>query len=414
MGMAMKQGQRAWLMVAGLWLVMALLYGSGASVTGLFYKPLSAFFHTSRAQISLLSSLFGIGACLGSVSTGWLLGRFNPRYAMALGALVEGAGFFLAYHTHSFHLLLLCYGMVGAGVGLSTLIPGALIVGNWFGGRPGLAMGVAMTGPTLGGSVIVMIISASMARWGWRASYLLLMTPALLALPVIYLLRTHPEGEFAPRQRRTAPAAGLEVAQAVRTREFWLIVLAQLICGSVANGILAHLVVYLQGLNYPTRQAAAALSTALALTFIGKISLGAAADHLGSRLTLLIDTLVEASAAIFLIGAARGFMLVAAVGAFGISWSAPVALLPLLTIESLGLRRYGGIAGLTMIAYTAGSALGPYTAGRVFDSTGGYGAVFIAFAIAAVTAGLAVQACRPLAVLAAGLPTPAEPSAIRA
>ncbi|HLH76950.1 MAG TPA: MFS transporter [Candidatus Binataceae bacterium] len=410
----MKQRHRAWLMVAALWLIMALLYGSGASVTGLFYKPLSSFFHTTRAQISLLSSLFGIGACVGSLTTGWLLGRLNPRYAMALGAVLEGTGFLLAYHVHSFHLLLLCYGMVGAGVGLSTLIPSALIVGNWFGARPGLAMGVAMTGPTLGGSVIVMVISASMAHWGWRTSYLLLMTPALLALPVIYLLRSHPEGEFAPRQTHATLAPGLEVAQAVRTREFWLIVLAQLICGSVANGILAHLVVYLQGLSYPTHQAAAALSAALALTFVGKISLGAAADHLGSRLTVMIDALVEASAAILLIGAARGFILVAAVGAFGISWSAPVALLPLLTIESLGLRRYGGIAGLTMVAYTAGSALGPYTAGRVFDATAGYNAAFIAFAIAAVTAGLAVQACRPLAVISAGLPAPAQPSVVGA
>ena len=51
-------------------------------------------------------------------------------------------------------------------------------------------------------------------------------------------------------------------------------------------------------------------------------------------------------------------------------------LLPLLTAESLGLKRFGSISGLTGLAQTFGAALGPLVSGRIFDLTNSYTTAF--------------------------------------
>jgi MFS family permease len=54
-------------------------------------------------------------------------------------------------------------------------------------------------------------------------------------------------------------------------------------------------------------------------------------------------------------------------------------LIPLLIAESLGLRRYGALTGITSISATIGSTLGPLVAGRVFDVTHSYTSAFELF-----------------------------------
>ncbi len=54
-------------------------------------------------------------------------------------------------------------------------------------------------------------------------------------------------------------------------------------------------------------------------------------------------------------------------------------LLPLLTAESLGLRRFGLLSGLAGLAQTFGAAIGPLVSGRIFDLTGSYSAAFELF-----------------------------------
>ena len=56
-------------------------------------------------------------------------------------------------------------------------------------------------------------------------------------------------------------------------------------------------------------------------------------------------------------------------------------LIPLLIAESLGLRRYGALTGITSIAATIGSTLGPLVAGRVFDVTHSYTSAFELFIV---------------------------------
>jgi OFA family oxalate/formate antiporter-like MFS transporter len=386
----------AWLTVAGAWLVCALLFGSAIPTSGLYYRAVTLAFHTSRAGVSLLTSVGAVGMCLGALVSGAMLIRWPAPRVIMIGALLEAMGFVWASRAHTFGLLLGANGLLGLGVGIGALIPVSFIIGNWFGTGAGLAMGLAMTGTSIGGSAMALIINFLLGNWGWRTAYWVLALPVVLIIvPLSLLLRAAPAQSAGP----DTPAPhlhGLEVGAALRGREFWLIALCQFLFGAVAAGILAHLPSYLQGLGYHAGQAALAVSVALGITAIGKISLGLASDRIGSRLTVSLNFLLEGVGVVLLIGAVRPACLIAGIACYGVSWGAPLALLPLLTIESLGLKRYGAISGLTNLAFTAGNVVGPLAAGRVFDLTGSYRPAFVAMALAVVIDALAVLACRPL------------------
>jgi nitrate/nitrite transporter NarK len=70
--------------------------------------------------------------------------------------------------------------------------------------------------------------------------------------------------------------------------------------------------------------------------------------------------------------------------------------MPLVMIESLGLKRLGSIMGITGIFFTLGAAVGPIATGRIFDATGSYGIAIASFFAMVLMCAVAIFGCRPL------------------
>ena len=70
--------------------------------------------------------------------------------------------------------------------------------------------------------------------------------------------------------------------------------------------------------------------------------------------------------------------------------------MPLMMIESLGIKRFGSVYGITSIFFTAGAAVSPVVTGRVFDQTGSYSVVIASFAVMFMACALAISGCRTL------------------
>ena len=79
---------------------------------------------------------------------------------------------------------------------------------------------------------------------------------------------------------------------------------------------------------------------------------------------------------------------------YGLSVAAPLMLLPLLTAESLGLKRFGLLVGYAGVAQTVGAALGPLVAGRIFDQSGSYTSAFELFIVINLLGAVAAWTCR--------------------
>jgi len=55
--------------------------------------------------------------------------------------------------------MLIAYTILRFGLGLSTFVPTALVISNWFGERRGIALGIVMGGQSLGGMVMAPLVS---------------------------------------------------------------------------------------------------------------------------------------------------------------------------------------------------------------------------------------------------------------
>ena len=80
----------------------------------------------------------------------------------------------------------------------------------------------------------------------------------------------------------------------------------------------------------------------------------------------------------------------------GVGYSATASLIPAMVSDRFSRRHFGAIVGFGLIGSAAGSATGPWMAGRLYDATGSYTLAFLIAAGCGVAAGLAGWRARTL------------------
>ncbi len=390
---------RAWLVVLSLFITLFLVFGTSVESFGVFVPYLLRHFGWSRTELSFAFTATALVAGVAGLFVGWLLDRVEAALVLSVSAVLSGLAFIAASQANSYESFIACYLILGVGVGGCTMMSCSVVVANWFGERRGLAMGITMMGTSFGGMVLVPAVDYAIRSGGWRFGYQVMAAPIfLILLPLlIFVVRGKPpavtdEGAA----QAAAPVEGLELGEALRTRSFWLISLVYFIYAFVAGSMVVHVIVHLIGIGYKPSSAALTLSAIFLCASAGKIGFGILADKVGGRTALLIDFLIETVGIFLLLGAQSPVILLAFAVLFGLSFEAQLALGPLVTAESLGLKRYGSISGAEFLFVTTGAAIGPLVSGRIFDLTHSYQEAFVLFIGMLVVAGVASMGCLPL------------------
>jgi MFS family permease len=399
MSLGRESARRAWLIVAALFFTLFFIWGSGYNTAGVFFTPVIRSFGWSRSRLSTMQTVLAIAAGVSAPFIGWILDRIEARIVMAAGAITAGCGFAVASIAHSYAAMVAAYVLIGLGVGAATLLPCSMVIANWFGKSRGLAMGAAMAGTSAGGMVMTLISDRAIRVGGWRFGYLVLAAPVfLIVVPIILLLvRTRPQRAQPSTVAQAAAALpGMEVSAALNTRSFWMLAVATLCFAVAVSGTNLHTVPYLIGIGYAPARAAFALSVMLACGGMGKLALGWVADRIDARKALAGALLGMALGISLLTVAHHRVPLIGFVAIYGLSFGGPLALLPLVSAESMGLKRFGSLYGLIGFFHTIGSAAGPVIAGRVFDLRGTYSYAFETFIVLLIIGSAAASACTPL------------------
>ncbi len=417
--------RQGWIVVGAIFVTMFFIWGainSGA----VFFVPILKSFGWTRARLSVAFSIGWVTGGAAGPLIGWLADRVNPKKMMTAGAIITGVLWFALSRATSFSEFLVINGLFGICVGASTVIPCSLLIANWFDRRRGLAMGIAFSGMTLGGATMTMVANYAISAGGWRVGYATIAAPILfVVVPLILLLvRTRDSseahasvearGESQTVTRGSTPPVelpGLEIAQAVRARSFWLISAAQLFAG-LSIGMAPHYIAYLIGVGYSATLAATVVSLFLLATTAGTLLGGPLADRLGARPAMTATFILSALGMLGLLGASHPFALAANILAGGFAAGAFAVQNPLVMIESLGIRRLGSVMGITGVFFTFGAALSPIVTGRIFDLTGSYSIPISSFVVMYIICSLAILGCRPLDLEQMRLEMPARSVAI--
>lgn len=393
--------RRGWLIVGSLFVVLLLVFGSGYNTVSVFVPALlKAFPRWSRAEVALLPSVLAFSAGISVLPIGWLLDRVEAKLVMICGAIASGSAFLIASYANSLFPMVVAYLVLGVGITAATVLPASLVLANWFEARRGLAMGIAISGTTVGGMIMTLVASGVILARGWRSAYTALGLPMIvIVVPLLALtIRTRPPGAAKLSVAEGAERLeGFDTRQALHARSFWMLVIANLCFGFAASGAVVHMVAYLEAVGYRASSAALAMSVFFGFAALGKVTMGYVADRISARLALAADFAATAVALVMIFGAAHLMLLAAFVAICGIAGAAPLVLLPLLVAESLGRRRYGVLGGLAGIAGTIGATFGPVVAGRIFDLTGSYADAFRLFILLDIIGAVAAFACQPYA-----------------
>jgi len=176
---------------------------------------------------------------------------------------------------------------------------------------------------------------------GWRLGYLVLAAPVFVIVAPMLLLVVSTRPDLSPHSTMAHGATalpGMEVGAALTSRSFWMLAAATLCFAVAVSGTNLHTVPYLIGIGYAPARAAFALSLMLACGGVGKLLFGWIADRSGARLALATTLLGMGAGISLLTGARHHLPLVSFVIVYGLTFGGPLALLPLVMAESIGLN----------------------------------------------------------------------------
>jgi MFS family permease len=399
-----------WWIVGSAFLTLFTTVGIGLYVPPVFLVPLQDHFGWSRAAIAAGTGVAALIAAIGSPLAGMWIDTYGARKVMVGGAVLMGGAFALLGTTGSLWQLYVFNGLAAFGLTCAAWVPNQTLVSSWFEQKRGLAMGVALTGIGFGGLVMAPVAAWLIAEIGWRLTFAVLggIILTIVAPVVLLIVRSHPsdlgllpDGDPPQRSRAAVtsdsgqtdaePAYGVEFAVVIRTSDFWILALCNLLSAFASLSIVGHLVAFLSDAGMEARSAAAALGLTVGASVGGRLLFGLLSDRLPKRHVTTLAFVGHALGVLLLLNFGAAGVLPAFVLTYGVALGGAAVLMPLLVGECFGLLAFGKILGLTMLAATLGAAVGPILTGHIFDVTGSYRLAFTLHMAAFLMAAVAVQ-----------------------
>lgn len=185
---------------------------------------------------------------------------------------------------------------------------------------------------------------------------------------------------------------GATLAEAARGEAFWLM-LAAFFFGNVCSQMLhVHQVAYLVDQGVTAIVAASVVGLVGASSIVGKIGGGWLSDRFEREVVYCAGIAILFAAVLALAalaGAPPRWAIYGYAILLGVGYSATASLIPAMVSDRFGGPHFGTIVGVGLMGSAAGSALGPWLAGFIFDHLGSYRLAFAIAAACAIAAGAA-------------------------
>jgi MFS family permease len=373
--------RQGWVVVGACSLAMFGVWNSYAGF-GVFLPVLTNEFGWSRGAISVAPSLNLIIGGLIAFVIGAASDRYGPRLILTASAVLVGALFALASRIDALWHLYAVFGVL-LGIAMSSvyLVP-TTTVSRWFVERRGLALGIMLAGLNLAFVTGPRLSAFMIERLGWRTTYLVLGALVwVLAIPGSLLTRFPPEHSDPAAQKDTAHGStGATLREALADRRLWLLVTAWMLLGFHQMMMSIHLVSFVKDQGVTLERASLALTILGTGTIAGRILVGIASDRIGTKPIFWVCLTLQITALLTIM--ARPSLSVLDVVLFWLGLAAAGSDTTVVkgAVETFGVRAIGAVMGVLSLGWRCGAALGPTTAGFIYDATGTY---LPAFAMAA-------------------------------
>ncbi len=394
-----------WVIVAVA--TLALVVSNGLSIGGIpvFYRSIREDLVASGAVAQGgAESFIAVGATLTFVLAGVLaplagavIQRFSLKMLMLAGCIVLGGGLLIHAYAQSALTVYFARALMGVSLCLVGVLPSIILVSNWFVRRRGLALGILLTGTSIGGVIVPQIATPLIGALGWRNAMasLSLLVWLILGPAILLLVRNRPsdmglnaDGDAASATDISTKSSneGLSLADALKTPIFYALAVCAALIFYPIFVTTQQFVLYLQSakIGMTAEMGGLALSALFFVSISGKFAFGSLSDRLSpTRVMVFCCGVMFLSTLVLLrLDSSTAFLFLIP---FGLGYGGAFVLLQRLVADYFGMLDYPKILGVIMIIETAGAAIGGLVTGRLADSAGGdYTTAF--YAVMAVTA----------------------------
>ena len=365
----------AWVMVACVFILSALSFGTLASIS-VFLKPLALEFGWSRGQTSLSYTVISFSSAVFGVFWGYIADKYGTRWFGIVAAIMMSLSLFLLskqtniYHFYGFYFL---FGALGNAMVTSPLFAN---VGFWFRNNPGLALGITAAGGAVGQGLIPYFSGIIIETDGWRAAYYFMAIIYLaIAIPAALFIRESPWREQARTSTEEEPRDfPLSEKEAIT----WLCsaVIFCCICMSVP---IVHLVPLLTDAEFTIEFATSVLMVLMFCGAFGRILGGKLGDMIGALPAYMIMSLGQTVSVIWFPYVTNPIGLYLLAAFFGFTYSGVMSSILVTTRMVVSAKFAGRANSLGSFFGWTGMGIGGFLGGYFFDLYGDY---FWSFAFA--------------------------------
>jgi MFS family permease len=383
--------------VAGIFLIMAIIWGTNAAF-GVLFDSLLKEFGWTRATTSIASSLNNIVFGVVCIYSSRLTDRFGPRLVATICAVLMCAGYYLLSLSHSLWQLYLFFGVL-VPFGMSPYVSLLSLVARWFAKRRATMTAVAFIGMAAGTVVMPIVAGTLISSYDWRS--------ALVIISIISIIIFAVAAQFLkPAKENTKsvlPANGglpdgpeLTLRDALRTRQFWILCALYFFFLYSMLSILVHIVVHATALGVSLSSAASSISIIGGLSIVGMTIMGPTADKVGTRPALAISFAIMAISLFWLMAANNLWGIYLFAGIYGVSYGGMQISFSPSVAQLFGLKSHGTILGSAAFAGAFGAALGPFITGLIFDTSMSYIMAFLICALMATSGVVLAMLLKPV------------------
>ncbi len=393
-----------WILVVVAALAMGLA-GTYQFVWSSLRDPVSARVVASEAAIGSVFTAFVIFQTLSQFPAGWIRDRYGPRVPMLVAAALMTIGFTGVALAQSYLLVLVSYGLGGAGAGAAYTVAINTPV-KWFSKHRGLATGIVGMSFGAASFLLIPLVRGSIQDHFTATVLGLAALAGLAGLLAAIVLRDPTTGEAAPSNRDSGEEPDVEIhdeappgwRDAIRTWQFWLLYGIFAANNFVGLMLIGKVVTFADALGLSAAAATGAASIVAVAEAGGVLAGGAAADRFGARRTLVTGMIlagISLSGAVFAGEAGMGILFVILASATALFRSPVFSVFPALVGDYYGTAHASETYGLLYTGKLWGG-LGAGAVASLMVSIIGWSATFLAGGVVLVLTGIVTLALRPV------------------
>ncbi len=385
-----KKIHRAWIILIGCCFLQAGGTGAILLSAGVFYVPICNELGFARSEISLWMTAYFIATIPAMPIAGKILTRFNVTVPMSVSIVVIAAAIAAMSTYTEIWQWIVSGAIVGAFGALVLMMPSAVMIGNWFASKSGLAMGLSACASALAGAFLSPMYHTVIETAGWRNAYLVeALIVVVLCLPwALFVFKLRPEDKGARpygidryvAKRESAKEAGKNVPEtreipykrALFSVSFAMLFVFGCLSAFIGSGYDGHMPGIAISFGFDPAVGALMLSALQLGSFADKLLMGWLNDAVGVQRTIYIEFLLVILGVAGIMLVRNETLLLVCAFLFGVQDSLISVSVPLLVRQMFGVQNYVQLYAWLRVGVGIFGSFASVVVGLCFDLTGSF------------------------------------------